>query len=160
MLYKERLTNIELHKHGIKSSEIVEANGYGWIKVDRAVKRFRDTGTSNWPSSTTTSKIVNNIRYRIHLPSELMRKMAKELRISVRNIIRSKLRLRSYKLNCCHFLNEAMKAKLLAKFRRMLRLVADGHLNKSSLAKCSRWDIRSSFREIPSLQANISPPGM
>lgn len=41
-----------------------------------------------------------------------MRTMAEKLEIGVCcvcNIVRSKLWLRSYKLNCCHFLNKAMK---------------------------------------------------
>lgn len=59
--------------------------------------------------------------------------MVKKLGISEFNV--RNMWLRCYKLNCCHFLNEGMKAKPLAKSRRML---------------CHRW--RSSFTQSPTVQ--------
>ena len=59
--------------------------------------------------------------------------MAKELGISqwsVRNIVTKKLRLRSYKINRVHFLNEMMKAKRQEKSSRMPRLVAGARISK------------------------------
>ena len=61
-----------------------------------------------------------------------MRKMAQELQISegsVRNIVKSKLGLRSYKINKAHMLDECMKQQRLRKCRLMKRMVAAGRLN-------------------------------
>ena len=61
-----------------------------------------------------------------------MRKMAQELQISegsVRNIVKSKLGLRSYKINKAHMLDERMKQQRLRKCRLMKRMVAAGRLN-------------------------------
>ena len=59
--------------------------------------------------------------------------MAKEIGISefsVRKIVKGKLRLRSYKINRVHFLNDRIKTQRLQKCRKIKRLVAAGHLQR------------------------------
>ena len=74
-----------------------------------------------------SSKNFNKLRSRIRrISKRSMREMAKDLNISrerVQFIVKTKLKKCSHKLCCGNYLTEAMKAKLLVKERKMLRLV-------------------------------------
>ena len=135
-----RKTIVELHKAGIKTADIVRTTGYKKSTVYDAVKRFQELGNSQdrprsgRPTTATTPENVNKVRCRIRRNSEQsMRKMASELGISessVRNIVKRKLRLRSYKVGKAHFLDDRMKQQRLGKSRVMKRRVAAGRLNQ------------------------------
>lgn len=136
----QRVTIMKLHKKRMKTADIVRSTGYKQRTVYDVVKRYKETGgtadrpRSGRPTIATTPENIQKVRCRIQRnPERSMRKMAKELGISegsVRKIVRKKLRLRSYKINRVHFLNETMKKKRLAKARRMIRLLAGARLSK------------------------------
>lgn len=137
---RTRVTVVELHKSGMKTADIVRTTGFKKRTVYDAVKRYQETGgtadrpRSGRPTTVTTPKNVQKIRCRIQRnPERSMRKMAKELNISterVRNIVKKKLNLHSYKIACLQFLNDTMKEKRLHKSRRILRLVRGARLLK------------------------------
>lgn len=136
----QRVTAVELHKAGMKTADIVRMTGFKPASVYRAVKRYKDTGgtadspRSGRPITATSPENVNKLRCRIRRNPEVsMNKMADQLGISrerVQNIVKKKLRLRSYKIARVHFLNETMKAKRLQKCHRMRRLVGGGRLSR------------------------------
>lgn len=135
----QRVSVIELFKSGMKTSDIVRTTGYSQRNVYNYVKRFKETGCvqdkprSGRPTTVTTPEMVNKVRCRIKRnPEQSMRKMSRDLGIdekSVRIITKDKLNLRSYKINKCHYLKDAMKENRLAKCRKMQRLVAGCRLN-------------------------------
>lgn len=137
---KVRVAVVELHKAGIGTADIVRTTGYKKRTVYDAVKRYKETGgtadrpRSGRPITATTPEIINKLRCRIRRnPGVSENKTATELGISrerVQNIVKTKLRLHSYKIARVHFLNEAMKTKRLQKCRRMRRLVGNGRLSK------------------------------
>uniref|UniRef100_A0A914H5H4 Uncharacterized protein n=1 Tax=Globodera rostochiensis TaxID=31243 RepID=A0A914H5H4_GLORO len=97
--------NLDLSRNRIKgdnTADIVRTTGYKKRTVYDAVKRFNELGNSQ--DRLRNAKFVD--------PEQSMRNMASELQISegsVRNIVKRKLKLRSYKLNKAHFLDERMK---------------------------------------------------
>jgi len=137
---KERITVTELHKSGMKTSDIVRITGYSQRNVYNDVRRYKETGStddrhrSGRPSTVTTPEMVNKIRCRIRRNSEQsMRKMSRDFGIdekTIRTIVKKKLKLRSYKVTQHHFLNDAMKASRLAKCCKMQCLVAGDLLNR------------------------------
>ena len=124
----------------MKTADIVRTTGYKQSTVYNVLKRYKETGSTadrprkDRPTIATTPENIQKARCQIQRnPERSMRKMAKELGISegsVRNIVKMKLRLRSYKINRTHFLNETMKEKRLAKARKMIRLLAGARLSK------------------------------
>lgn len=135
----------------MKSSEFVEATGYGRWKIDRAVKNFRETGGTKLSRKMTTllprqrqsnwtkfaAEFVPDLEY-------LRRKMTKQLEISE---LESVLWLSNYyKLNCCYFLQQSDKAETARKISlNAMSVFADRNfflLSNSTTAKiianCSR----------------------
>lgn len=129
---ERRVTAIGLHKRGMKNSDISKTLGMPMRTVQKAVKRFKELGTtedrprSGRPATVTTPEMINKVRCRIRRNSEVsMRKLAKNLKIgreSIRKIVLNKLKLRSYKLGKGHFLDETMKRRRLENAMRLLTL--------------------------------------
>lgn len=127
----EHITFVELHKAGKKTADIVRMTGFKQSTIYDAVKRATDYGPSLERSSNHFDYSGEGQPGAMPNSEVSMRKMAEELgmnRESVRNIVKRKLKLRSYKLTRIHFLNDAMKLKSLEKSLHMRRLVAGGHL--------------------------------
>ena len=107
------------------------------LTVSCAIKRYQELGNSQdrprsgRPLTAVTPENINKVRCRIRRSTEQsMGKMAKDLKISVRKIVKVKLGLRNYKLNRAYFLHDRMKLQRLQKCQKMQRLVANGRLAK------------------------------
>ncbi|XP_015438888.1 PREDICTED: putative uncharacterized protein FLJ37770 [Dufourea novaeangliae] len=105
----------------MKTAEIVKTTRFKKSTVYEAVKRFQELGGTSdrsrcgRPTTATTRNNVNKVRCRIRRnPERSMQKMAKEIEISkdsVRRIVQNKLKMRSYKIDRAHFLNDDMERK-------------------------------------------------
>ena len=120
---------VALHNEGISPSEISKWLEMDLSKVSNQIKRYKELGTlhdrprSGRPGTATTKKNKEIFRSRIRPNSpRSMRKMAQDLQISegsVRNIVKTQLKLHPYKLRKCHHLTDKMKADWLKKVRKM-----------------------------------------
>lgn len=136
----KRAAIIALHRRGMKAANIIKTTGFARQTVYDTINRFQqlrtheDRARSGRPYTATTPANVNKVRCRIRRNSQQsMNKMAKEIGISrwsVQRIVKSKLKMCSYKLDRGHFLSESMAAKRLTKARCMLRLVGAGRLQR------------------------------
>ena len=127
---------IFLHERGQKKSSIAKELQVSVQMVQKAIKRFNETGSNQdrprtgRPVTATTPRIRELIRQKVKRNSHRsMRALAKSMQISrgsVRIIVKDQLGLQSRKLFKAHQLTEAMKAKRLEKARKMLKLVANG----------------------------------
>lgn len=123
---------IELFKKGKSGGEIAKLLRIARSTVFNIIKRYKESGTaadrprSGRPATAMTPENVNNLRCRIRRnPGKSMRKLAKELKInreSVRKMVRSSLKLRSYKLGKGHYLDERMKLLRLENSKRLLKM--------------------------------------
>jgi inhibitor of nuclear factor kappa-B kinase subunit alpha len=121
---------IALHRKGKTQKEIISALKVPQSTVSRAIKRFKELGTSEdrprsgRPVTATTPKMVKRIRERIRRnPNRSMRKMAKQLKISewsVRQIVHKRLRMRSYAFAAGHDLSDPKKRQVRVDLCRKL----------------------------------------
>ena len=131
---------ISMHLKNIRQCDIARQLLIPRQRVSRTIKRYREFGNdqdrsrSGRPLTAVTPENINKVKCRIYRsPEQSMCKMAKEIGInefSVRKIVKGKLRLRSYKINRVHFLNNRTKTQRLQKCRKMKRLVAAGRLQR------------------------------
>lgn len=111
------------------------------LKVPRrtvydAIKRYKELGTLSDRTgrgrklTVITPEMIKKIRERIRRnPRRSMRKMARELHISVnsvRTIVRRKLRMYPYRIQRVHMLTERMKAQRLQRCKKLLKRFANG----------------------------------
>jgi len=132
----QRAAIIELHSSGNRICEIVRQLGIAKGTVCRTISRFRELGNledrprSGRPTTADTPRNRNIIRNRIRRNSKRSkRKMARDLQIdekSVRNIVKKKLKLHSYKMQKAHLLTEKMKQDRLKKAEDLKRRFGRG----------------------------------
>lgn len=123
---------IALYKNGKSQKEIVSLLKVLQPTVSKAIYRFKELGTSadrprsGRPTKVSTPKMIERIRSRINRnPTQSMRKMAKQLGVdkkTVQNIVKKKLKRRSYKTPSGQVLSEAAKQSRLEKCRHLKKL--------------------------------------
>ncbi len=132
----QRAAIIELHSRGNRICDIVRQLGIPRRNVSRAISRFRELGDLNDRPRTgrtvtaDTPRNRNIIRNRIRRnPRRSKRKMALDIGIdekSVRNIVKKKLKLHSYKIQKVHLLTEGMKRNRFQKAKVLKRRFGRG----------------------------------
>ena len=125
----KRSTIITLHQAGHQTKDIVKLLKISRKTVQKAVKRFKETGsTADRPGrgkkkSVRTEQNKKKLREMIRRnPRRSMRKMAKKLEIdekSVRTIIRKDLGLNSYRIQKVHELTDKMMSNRLERCRQL-----------------------------------------
>ena len=117
----KRAAIIELHRAGKTNSEIVKLLKAPRSTVYHTVSRFKklqntkDCPQSGRPRSSQTPKMINAVRARIRCnPKRSMRAMAHDMNVSektIRNIVKTDLKMLSPKMQICQHLTRPPKRK-------------------------------------------------
>ncbi|CAO4377463.1 unnamed protein product [Caenorhabditis nigoni] len=131
-----RSSIIELYKDGEKPYKIANRLRIARSTVNRTIQRFEDTGTvkdrarQGRPVTVTTPQAVKVVRELIRRNAHRsIRKIAEDLemsRFSMTNIVKSKLKQKSYRVTRAAILSEANKQKRLQKAKMLLAGTRDG----------------------------------
>ena len=120
----KRAAIIELHRTEKTNSEIAKLFKAPRSTVYHMVSRFKelqstkDRPRSGRPQSSWTPKIINVVRARIRYnPKRSTRAMARDMNVSektIKNIVKTDLKMLSFKMQTCQHLTDLQKEKRLA----------------------------------------------
>ena len=140
----KRAAIVELHRAGKTNSEIVKllkaprSTVYHTVSRCKELQSTEDRPQSGRPRSSLTPKMINAVRTRIRRnPKRSMRAMARDMNVSektIRNIVKTDLKMSSLKMQTCQHLTDLQK-KRLARAKILLNKLKAGAGTSKARAK-------------------------
>ena len=132
----KRAAIIELYRAGKTNSEILKllkaprSTVYHTISRCKELQSTEDRPRSGRPRSSRTPKMINAVRARIRRnPKRSMRAMARDMNVSektIRNIVKTDLKMSSFKMQTRQHLTDLQKKKRLARAKILLNKLKAG----------------------------------